>query len=266
MALKSSATIHDDIKQRFERRMNDSFEDNSVMDLFTLALSDEFAKVYEEIENNKTPHVWTSLSGEQLDKAGAGLNCPREAGESDVTYKYRLLNWTLSNEAGNDTAIKTALLNPKWARNIDYIPFTDGCGTATCYVLPKHYTREYIENALQEAADIIAKKGNSSTYVKYVVPRVLGVRLQIVLQPKEGADVDLLKRRLEEKIANYVNAIAPKEYLEVGEIDRLAYSEDEVMSFSLVGLSIDDSYTTKRSILQGIDTKMLFDEIDWEEG
>lgn len=266
MAVKDSRTIHDDIKKRFEKRMNDSFEDNSMIDLYTMAISDEFSNIYEEIEKNKTPHVWTSLEGKQLDQAGAGLNCPREPGESDVSYKYRLMNWNLSNEAGNDTAIRTALLNPTWASNIDYIPFTDGCGTATCYVLPKHYTREYIENALKEASDIIAKKGNSGAYVKYVVPRILGVRLQIVLQAKEGADVDLLKRRLEEKFSSYINAIPPKQYLEVGEIDRLAYSEDEVMSFSLVGLSIDDSYTTQRSVLQGINTKMLFDEIDWEEG
>lgn len=263
--VKNSETVHDDIKKRFETRTNESFEDNSMIDLYTMALSDEFAKIYEEIENSKTPHVWTSLEGKQLDKAGAGLNCPREPGESDVTYKYRIMNWNLSNEAGNDTAIKTALLNPKWASNIDYIPFTDGCGTATCYVLPKHYTREYIENALKEASDIVAARGNSTAYVKYVVPRILGVRLQVILQPKEGADVDLLKARIEEKIANYINAIPPKTYLEVGEIDRLAYSEDDVMSFSLIGLAIDDNFTTQRSILQGINTKMLFDTIDWEE-
>lgn len=262
---KTSETIHDDIKQRFEKRMNDSFEDNSMMDLYTMAISDEFSKIYEEIENSKTPHVWTCLEGAQLDKAGAGLNCPREVGESDATYKYRIMNWNLSNEAGNDTAIKTALLNPVYASNIEYIPFTDGCGTATCYVLPKHYTREYIENALKEAADIIARKGNSSTYVKYIVPRVLGVRLQALLQAKEDADVDLLKERIESKVANYINAIPPKSYLDVGAIDRLAYDEDEVVSFSLVGLSIDDEYTTQRSVLQGIDTKMLFDEIDWGE-
>lgn len=264
--VKSSRAIHDDIKQRFEKRTNESFEDNSMIDLYTMAVSDEFANVYTEIEENKTPHVWTSLEGKQLDKAGVGLNCPREPGESDVSYKYRLLNWNLSNEAGNDTAIQTALLNPKWASNIDYIPYTYGCGTATCYVLPKHYTREYIENSLKEAADIIAKKGNSSTYIKYVVPRILGVRLQIVLQPKEGADVDLLKGRIEKKIRDYIDAIPPKEYLETGEIDRLAYSEDDVLSFNLVGIAIDDEFTTKRSILQGISTKMLFDEIDWEEG
>lgn len=263
--VKSSETIHDEIKKRFEKRMNDSFEDNSMMDLFTIAISDEFESVYDEIDRNRTPHVWTSLEGEQLDKAGAGLNCPREVGESDVSYKYRLLNWNLSNEAGNDTAIKTALLNPKWARDIEYIPFTDGCGTATCYVLPKHYTREYIENSLKEASDIIARKGNPGTFVKYVVPRVLGVRLQVVLQAKEGADVELLKARLGEKIAEYVNSVPPKSYLETGEIDRLAYSEDEVLSFNLVGLSIDNSYTTQRSVLQGLNTKMLFDEIDWEE-
>lgn len=262
--VKSSETIHNEIKERFEKRIDESFEDNSMIDLFTMAISEEFEKVYEEIENNKTPHVWTSLEGEQLDKAGTGLNCPREPGEADVTYKYRIMRWTLSNEAGNNTAIKAALLNPKYARNIDYIPYTDGCGTATCYVLPKHYTREYIENALKEAADIIAKKGNPGTYVKYVVPRVLAVRLQIVLQPVDGADVDLLKKRIEAKIINYVNSIAPKEYLEIGQIDRLAYAEDEVMSFSVVGLSIDNDYTTKRSILQGISTKMLFDDIDWE--
>ena len=97
--VKNSETVHDDIKKRFETRTNESFEDNSMIDLYTMALSDEFAKIYEEIENSRTPHVWTSLEGKQLDKAGAGLNCPREPGESDVTYKYRIMNWNLSNEA-----------------------------------------------------------------------------------------------------------------------------------------------------------------------
>ena len=53
---KSPETIHNDIKQRFERKMNDSFEDNSMMDLYTIAISEELAETYEEIERNRTPH------------------------------------------------------------------------------------------------------------------------------------------------------------------------------------------------------------------
>ena len=144
---KSAEKIYEDIGARFEASSGEAI--GSVLDMFSMAVARADEEIYDEIERNKTPHIWTSLEGDTLDATGLWVNCPRDIGENDASYKYRLMKWTLRNETGNETAIKVRLLNPEHAANIEFISLTNGCGTGTCYVLPRHYTEENISASLQ---------------------------------------------------------------------------------------------------------------------
>ena len=78
------------------------FDNGSAIGLYTDAIAHTLEDVYAEIENNKTPHVWSFLQNETLDSTGEWVNLPRATGESDNQYKYRLMNWMLINEAANN--------------------------------------------------------------------------------------------------------------------------------------------------------------------
>lgn len=225
-------------------------------------LGKTFENVYQEIEDNKNPHIWSSLAGKTLDDTGTFVNCPRKPNEDDANYRYRLMNWVLRNEASNTTAISDELLQMTYASNIDYRPFTKGSGTATCYVIPRTYNKETIANALKEAAERVSKVASPSLHVEYIIPKILGVRLQIYISASNG-DIEAIKSNISGKILEYINAIPPQKYLKVGEINKIGVNESGVDYFNVLSLIIDNQTVDSLEVLQGIDTKMLFDEIIW---
>ena len=104
--IKQANEIQKDITSRFEERIQNQIAAGSTIDLYNVAISETLQDVYQEIENNKTPHIWSSLEGWKLDDTGTMFNLPRKTGENDANYKYRLQRWLLSNEASNTTAIQ----------------------------------------------------------------------------------------------------------------------------------------------------------------
>lgn len=262
MVLRTKEDIHDEIMDRFQNRAKELIEEGSMIDLYTTILAEIGEEIYYEIDRNRTPHIWSSLEGTQLDDTGVMLNIPRKEGESDQTYRYRLMNWTLSNESANTTAISDALLNPIYASNIEFRPKVHGCGTGVCYVIPREYTNEYIHNSLVEAKMIVEKIASPGLYVEYIIPRVIGVKLQIYIRSENG-DLPTIKSELESKILEYINNLAPYEYLQVGQINKIGILEDMVDYFNVLSVILDGATTSSLSIKQGIDTKLLYDEIIW---
>jgi hypothetical protein len=260
--MKTAEQVREDILNRFEARVMDSVEEGSILDIYTTVLGKEGKEIYDEIDRNRTPHIWSSLEGQQLDDTGTMLNIPRKTGESDTNYRYRIMNWVLTNEASNLRAINNALLLPKYASNIEFKPKVFGCGTGVCYVIPKEYTVEYITNSLTEAKEIIESVATPGLYVQYIVPQVKGVKLQVYMTTEDG-DVDSIRSNIENKVLEYINNIPPYSYLQVGQINRIGVTESKVDYFSVLSVMIDGETVSDTVILQDIDTKLLYDEIVW---
>lgn len=260
--MKTYDDIFTDISNRFESKANDSIAEGSVVEFYTAAVAESMAAIYQDIEDNKNPHIWSKLYGEQLDDMGVMLNCARKEDENDISYRYRLMNWVLSNEASNKTAISDALLNPEYASNIEFVPYTKGSGTASCYIIPKSYDEDIIEKACVEAENIIKKIANPSLYVEYIIPTAKPVTLQIYISSGKG-DLEAIKKDLETRISLYINTIAPKDYLDIGYINKLGVNTSCVDYFSVLSIIIDDVVYDSIKILQGLDTKMIYDKINW---
>ena len=260
--MKTAEEIRQDLIARFETRVQDTIEEGSMLDIYNTVLGEIGAQIYEEIDKNRTPHLWSSLEGQQLDDTGTMLNLPRKEGESDDNYKYRLMNWTLSNEASNLTAINDALLTPTYASNIEFRPKVHGCGTAVCYVIPKEYTTYYITNSLWEAQQIVESIASPSLYVQYIVPKILGIRFQCYLTSSTG-DIPSIRSNIESKVMEYINNIPPYAYLQIGQVNRIGLNESQVDYFNVQSVMINDVVITNVAFLQDIDTKILFDEIIW---
>lgn len=257
---KTYAEIYEDINKRFEDKTGESA--GSVIDMFSMAIAQTDEEIYQEIEKNKTPHVWTYLTGMTLDATGMWVNCPRDVGENDSSYRYRLMKWMLRNEACNNTAIRVALLNPVHASNIEFISMTNGCGTGTCYVLPQKYTEENIKASLEEARIRISKIASPTIYIDYIIPEVKSIAFEIYVKTSNG-DENLIKDQLANKIREYVNTIAPKEYLEIGRINKIGTNTNQVEYFNVLSLIVNGAQVNKIKILQEIETKFIFDNITW---
>lgn len=259
--MKTSEEVYESLKSNFEDKINDSIQTGSVIDIYNKTIADECRDMYQYIEDNKNPYLFTNTFGEDLDSLGYWVNLTRETDETDEHYKYRLKDWLLTSEASNTTAISNSLLNPQYASNIQYVPYTYGSGTATCYIIPLEYEEETINAALEEAADLIKDVVSPSLYVEYIVPSIRSVRLNCFLSVT--GDEATIKSNITTKIQEYINGIAPGDYLSVGDIIRLGINETGVEYFNVVSLFIDEEQTTDIEIIQELETKFLFDNIIW---
>lgn len=261
--IKSAKRIQEDAREKFEQLVDDKIQTGSVIDMLLAAIGEEETEIYDEIDKNRTPHVWSSLNGDRLDSTGVMLNLPRKTNESDANYRFRLMRWTTANEAGNQRAINDALLLPKYASNIQFKPMTKGSGTATCYVIPRDYSEQTIKYALVEAKEKVEEIASPGLYVEYITPKIKGVKLQIYLSVNEKSDAAIIKKTLSEKILEYINNIAPNDFLEVGKINKIGIMEPNVDYFNVLSVMIDGQTADSLKILQRLDTKLLFDEIIW---
>lgn len=262
--MKTFSAIKKSIENRLTELTGQEITNGSVIDLYNIALSEHLHDIYQEIENSKNPHLWSKLSGKTLDDMGVMMNMPRKKYEDDETYKYRIMNWILSSEKSNATAISDALLSPVYSSNISFYPYTRGSGTATCYIIPKDYSDKTIEQALIEAESIVKKTASPSLYVEYIIPEVLPVSFQIFISSSSG-DIEYIKKNITEEIKSYVNSIAPGKYLEAGVINRIGISQNKVDFFNTMSIIVNKITIPGIKILQELNTKMLFDEIIWTE-
>lgn len=259
--MKTSEEVYESLKSNFEDKIKDEIQTGSVIDIYNKTIADECRDMYQYIEDNKNPYLFTNTFGEDLDSLGYWVNLTREENETDEHYKYRLKDWLLTSEASNTTAITNSLLSPEYASNIQYVPYTYGSGTATCYIIPNEYEEETIAAALEEAEELIKDVVSPSLYVEYIVPSIRGVKLNCFLSTT--GDETTIKSNISKKIQDYVNGIAPGDFLSIGEIIKLGINENGVEYFNVVSVFIDEEQTTDIQIIQELETKFLFDETIW---
>lgn len=260
--MKTFAEIYGSLKNKFLSKTNLNIEPGTIMDSFTLATSQMLEEAHKEIENNKTPYIYSKLAGDEADSMGFMLNCPRMPNESDESYKYRWLNWVKRNEASNTTAIETALMNLTYASNATHVPYTAGVGTATVYIIPKEYDDATILKALNEVQGRLSTVVSPTSYISYVIPKIIPVKLVIYINSKTG-DIEAIKENLNKKIAKHVNELPVGDYLSIGALNKIGVTEPSVDYFNVVQLYLNGRETSSLNILQRIDSKLLFDEIVW---
>ena len=260
--MRETTDIHDSLIERLEHNLNNTIKEGSMLDMVAYSYADESRAMYQEIEDAKNPHLFTNTWGDDLDSLGYWVNLTREDGEDDNTYKYRLKDWVFSAEASNTKAISNSLLNLEYASNVDYVPYTHGCGTGTCYVIPKSYDEDIIVAALEEAAERIKDVVSPSLYVEYLVPTIRAVKLNCFITYGD-VDESMVRNTITSRIREYINAIAPGDFLKVGELLRIGLGVTGTEYFNVMSVIIDEENVIDLEIVQELETKFIFDEIIW---
>lgn len=232
------------------------------MALFFEAVSSAIHRVYIEIEERRNPHIFSKLSGKDLDDTGWFFNMPRQEAEGDASYLERLMGWTYSMQRSNETAIQNALQNLSYSSFAKLIPLTHGAGTGTIYVIPKKYEKETINNAFSEIRERMEDQLSKGYYLDYVVPHpepvVLTVRADF-----GTSDQQFATEQMTTKIREYINSLAPYEVLELGRINEIGVNYPGVRYFQVIGLSINGKSVGHIRLQQKLQTKMLLDQIAW---
>lgn len=259
--MKTLENIYDSINKRFYEKTNIDIEQGTIIDLYNLANAEMLEEAYQEIENNKTPHIFTSLSGENLDNMGILCGVARRPSETDKNYLYRILNWNVSNKSSNLTSIETALMDMVYASHVTHVPHAFGCGTAAAYIIPKDISDNGKALALAETKSRLANVISPSSYVEYIIPTIIPIKLVLLIK-SELSDISYIKSNINGQILEYINSIAPGDYLEVGDINKIGINQIGINYFNVGHLFISDNETGDLSILQTVESKFLISEND----
>lgn len=251
------------IKNRFTKKINSDIKENSLIDMYLYSTSELINECYEEIENNKDPHIYTNLKGSRIDGLGFLVNCPRYEKESDHNYLLRVINWTKNNESSNMTAINNALSQLQYASSATYVRYTQGTGTATVYIIPIVYEESVIDKAIAEVQLRLSKVISPDSYVVYKIPDKIGVLLSCYISA--AGDVKLIKSNIEKKVKEYINNIPIGSYLSYGEINKIGLSEKGVKYFSVGSIRVNDVSLVALEKMQTVKEKFLYDKIYWDE-
>lgn len=264
--MKTMDEVYENIVNDFYNRTNIDIEQGSVLDSYILASSEMIENAHQEIEDNKTPHIYTGLSGGNIDDAAVLVGLTRRSDESDKNFLYRFMNWNISNKSSNSTAIETALMNMTYCSNAKHIPMAFGCGTAAVYIIPKTMNEEGIELAIAETKERLKDVTSPSSHIEYIIPDIRSIKLTLLIK-STASDLDTLKANISEKIITYVNGIAPGEYLEVGQINNIGRKDNNITYFNTGYLFVDGKETGEVSILQNVKSKFLMSakDIIWLE-
>jgi hypothetical protein len=263
--VKSITEIYNDIRSRFYNKTRLDIEKGTVVDSYLLSTSEGLNAAYQEIENNKNPHLFTNLNGDDIDSMGVLVGCQRDPNEGDQNFKYRMINWSFVNESSNRTAINAALLNLQYSSIAIYVPYTEGVGTATVYIIPTSYDGDIPQKAITEVNSKLEKVVSPSAHIHYLIPTTRSVRFAIYISSELG-DMEYIKSNLEKKISDYVNSIAPGDYLNLGAINKMGIEEPSVDYFQVAQFIVDDKETGAIKLLQKIESKFLYSGITWWTG
>lgn len=259
--MKNFQEIYDSIKKKVYEKTEIDIKQGTVLDYVLLASSEIISEAYKEIEDNKTPHIYTSLEGEKLDDMAILCGLTRKENESDKNFLYRLVNWNTANKSSNLSAIETVLMTLEYSSNVTYVPHAYGCGTSAAYIIPKIMTEENKALAIEETKKALKAVTSPSTYIDYIIPTILDVKLSILFKTDDG-DKTSLKNILSKKIADYVNSIAPGDYLEIGQINKIGINENNIDYFNVSAIMINGKEVGDIEILQKIESKFLLSEIN----
>lgn len=267
--MKDIKEISENIKNNFYKRTGYTIDRNTILDNYIMASSDGIHMSYQEIENNKNPHLYTNLKDDEIDDLGLLVNIPRRDGEDYETYHYRLLNWKKHYERGNRKSIESSLLNLRYSSNAQYVPLTQGAGTGTVYIIPKEYSDENNKKAIIEAQLRLDEVVSPDSYIEFLIVKPIPIRLTINLLTYKDTDVKNIKNIIEIEIKDYINNLAPGEVLSIIDIERIGINKDHIKYFSVVNMYVNDEIYNEYEIVQTIKSKMLLDSIEWivmEEG
>lgn len=260
--MKNFSELYASLKNSFKKRSSLDIAEGTVLDFYMLSASEALSEAYEEIENNKNPHIYTNLKGEDIDKMAILINCPRMPNESDSSYLYRCMRWTMINASSNATSIESALSNLEHSSIATYVPYTAGTGTATVFLIPKNY--DNAENCIPEARKRLSNVISPDSYINYVISIPMPVEIKCYISFEENVDEESVRNNISEKVKEYVNNIIIGGTLSFGGINKIGSQEPGVDFFNTLIININGQPMRDLNRIQTIESKFLFESIDME--
>lgn len=150
--------------------------------------------------------------------------------ERDENYRYRIQKEKISSEAGNETAIRLALLIIPGVADVIRIPYARGIGT--CDWLIRSTSINVSSELLEVAQEAIESKQSSGMSNSAKSPVLIGVEFIFALKYKgrlEDRQKDKIKADVKKNIADYVNNLEIAESLILDQVVRVILNSSDLI-------------------------------------
>lgn len=241
---KSRDQIVEDILKRLEEGTEIvSTEPGSIVRTFSEVLSEEFSQFYSEVDLVSTMSFVTTAKGQFLDLLGVMLNCYRNVGEDDETFRYRITNYVYVLAGANQISIRLKLLEIPEVRDVIMEEFTKGTGSFTVYIITD--AMETSEDIIAAAQEVVEEHKGYGIKGEVKTPILISLKLVVRLILEESvslAESTSIKESVRLALKNYADNI------EIGGafIITEAISVINDVSDSIIDMNVNEMYVNNQ--------------------
>lgn len=182
-------------------------------------VNENVAEFYSTLKEQHVQAFLSYATGQSLDLIGELLNCPRESGEEDDDYRYRISKQTLSLARANETAVRLAVLSVEGVEDVVMRPFTHGTGSFSVYVVTNAPTasEDILEQVREKLEEFKAFGIRAEVYNPLLLPVELKVRL---IFDKRVTDLDrkMIRAQAQQLIKEHIASLSVGNELDPMEI------------------------------------------------
>lgn len=149
--------------------------------------------------------VSTATDDGCLDAIGSLVNCTRNTGETNDTYRVRISQQVTILQASNELAIRMAVLNVPGVQDCKMTKFTHGTGSFTVFLVTENsvVSDSIIDKVTEEIEKTVAYGTKFDVTAPDYVPVTLGVKL-IFKNGVSGSDTIINQAKT--AVTNYINS------------------------------------------------------------
>jgi uncharacterized phage protein gp47/JayE len=259
----------DEILQDLENRLKASTDitntdPGSVARTFLEVLTEEFYDFYTELDLTVTMGFVSTAVSRYLDMIGTLLNCRRTSGETDESYRARIVNQVYVVAGANLAALRLKALGVPGVRDIIFKEYSHGAGSFSCYVITDDaQASRSILRAVESAINDTKAYG---VYGEVKTPVLIPVQLMVRLifsNDTGAAEKTTIRSNAVRVVRDYVNGLSLGESLIINELtQRIMDVSDKVKDIDVYGLNVNGTSRYVANVSIKWDERFILDMLD----
>jgi uncharacterized phage protein gp47/JayE len=184
--------------------------------------------------------------------------------ESDDNYRFRICNKVVSSAAGNESAVRKAVLSVPGIVDMSLIPRTHGNGTFT--IFPKSQDPILSDGLITAVAAGVEQVKSVGTVVYVSAPDYLAVAMRIELRFAPGVEKDALYANTRLTIMDYINNLDLGGEIIINEIIQKVMSVDEkILDVAITQFGYGQYDRSTGQVSSFVPLRLMNQRADWSE-
>lgn len=265
MIIKTQTEMINRILSEVEQRIGvNATGAGTIVQTFTEVLVESFYDFYEELNLVNAMAFLSTSEGIYIDLIGDLLNCPRQAGEADGTYKQRIRNQVYTVAGGNLAAIRLKALAVPGVADITIEEYTNGPGSFTCHVfgMAGQPSAQLVEAVRQAISNI--KSYGIEIEVRSPKETPVGLAINVVFRDAAGAsERAYIRDSIGRNVATYINALEMNESLIINEIiEVIMGTNDKILDCDITQLKVNEQERLISNVIPGENERFVITTVE----